>query len=601
MSRTGTQVTVTVPQDAPPGTILAVPIKGGAETLKVRVPEGLGPGSTLLLTRPEGVEQWALSVGKVVPEVKQADGMTGGSPANGDAEDWLPRSTACLTRLPKEQRQKELEKAWLQQQAPLDLPMTSVAFTVRFETTVGTIDIVVRPDWAPHGTLRFLELAAAGDFDDRAFYRAVPSCIVQFGLPPKHELSAIPERVEGVHQFGSIHRFALAQMLNRQDDPPTGVPFLLGAVAFAAVGENTRRSTIFICTGDMSHCLGRQSWETPIGAVAELLAIDAIGTGWRWSIVGDCRVPILVDPGASYEACPAALLMALLSCGARAAAAQRVQLLERWHDAYAAWNSLPWTKSLAWHNLQDPLVRLGLYAVVSQSKVITACLLRPEDLCSKVISTASDALDRAAGMSLSVAYDRYSNLPGYGDLAHSMHVMSNYPHLLDSAASCVGARLLAHLFTARRLLDLQPNWAERHLQSAQELTRLLLQNDSQHPSYGGAVNVLGHGLEVHQHWMKQTAERAGPVAPSLTGVSPSMAPFGIWERHLEPVFSESLKDPVLERIFALIGITNGYYVEVGTQSAEQCNTRYLRVRYGFHGLLVDDNFQNPHVNQTRRA
>ncbi|CAK9071915.1 unnamed protein product [Durusdinium trenchii] len=253
MSRTGTQVTVTVPQDAPPGTILAVPIKGGAETLKVRVPEGLGPGSTLLLTRPEGVEQWALSVGKVVPEVKQADGMTGGSPANGDAE---------------EQRQKELEKAWLQQQgktdedppnaaeeeevpndpapeAPLDLPMTSVAFTVRFETTVGTIDIVVRPDWAPHGTLRFLELAAAGDFDDRAFYRAVPSCIVQFGLPPKHELSAIP------------------------DDPPTGVPFLLGAVAFAAVGENTRRSTIFICTGDMSHCLGRQSWETPIGAVAE--------------------------------------------------------------------------------------------------------------------------------------------------------------------------------------------------------------------------------------------------------------------------------------------------------------------------------------------
>ncbi|CAK9080288.1 unnamed protein product, partial [Durusdinium trenchii] len=284
--------------------------------------------------------------------------------------------------------------------------------------------------------------------------------------------------------------------------------------------------------------------------------------------------PILVDPGASYEACPAALLMALLSCGARAAAAQRVQLLERWHDAYAAWNSLPWTKSLAWHNLQDPLVRLGLYAVVSQSKVITACLLRPEDLCSKVISTASDALDRAAGMSLSVAYDRYSNLPGYGDLAHSMHVMSNYPHLLDSAASCVGARLLAHLFTARRLLDLQPNWAERHLQSAQELTRLLLQNDSQHPSYGGAVNVLGHGLEVHQHWMKQTAERAGPVAPSLTGV--------------------------LERIFALIGITNGYYVEVGTQSAEQCNTRYLRVRYGFHGLLVDDNFQNPHVNQTRR-
>ena len=32
-SRTGTQVTVTVPEDAPPGTVLAVPIKGSPLTL----------------------------------------------------------------------------------------------------------------------------------------------------------------------------------------------------------------------------------------------------------------------------------------------------------------------------------------------------------------------------------------------------------------------------------------------------------------------------------------------------------------------------------------------------------------------------------------
>lgn len=200
-----------------------------------------------------------MAVGKVVPPPLDA----GGGQAEHAAEEMVNGKEDS------DQKQKELEQEWLRQQAkdkeeqgmqghpggdvspqaqvdlPHDLPMASVAFTVRFETTVGTIDIVVRPDWAPHGTLRFLELAAAGDFDDHAFYRAVPGCIVQFGLPPKHELSTIP------------------------DDPPTGVPFLLGAVAFAAVGENTRRSTIFICTGDMSHCLGRQSWETPIGAVAE--------------------------------------------------------------------------------------------------------------------------------------------------------------------------------------------------------------------------------------------------------------------------------------------------------------------------------------------
>ena len=36
-------------------------------------------------------------------------------------------------------------------------------------------------------------------------------------------------------------------------------------------------------------------------------------------------------------------------------------------------------------------------------------------------------------------------------------------------------------------------------------------------------------------------------------------------------------------------------MEVGTQSGEQCNTRYLRVRYGFHGVMLDDNFRNKHA------
>ena len=49
-----------------------------------------------------------------------------------------------------------------------------------------------------------------------------------------------------------------------------------------------------------------------------------------------------------------------------------------------------------------------------------------------------------------------------------------------------------------------------------------------------------------------------------------------------------------------VGHSSGYYVEVGTQSGEQCNTRYLRVRYGFHGVMLDDNFRNKHVNLKRR-
>lgn len=138
-------------------------------------------------------------------------------------------------------------------EAPAD---AAVAYTVRLETTVGVIDIIIRPDWAPLGARRFLDLVAAGDLNDLSFYRAIEGCIAQFGLPAKRKWDPIP------------------------DDPPTGVPFLLGAVSFAAVGENSRKSTLFICTGDMSHCLGHNTWETPIGAVAEssLDVLDRIDT-----------------------------------------------------------------------------------------------------------------------------------------------------------------------------------------------------------------------------------------------------------------------------------------------------------------------------------
>jgi len=269
MTTQGTQVTLTIPEGALPGTLLSVPVRGGAETLKIRVPDGVGPGSTLILTQAEGSDEWNLKIGNTVPlsaeqeeelaaqiqqdqeqqqreekqeQLRQAyeaqeqmnasSAATGANSATGPADIASPMETLAQTYQPVEpQPGPALEFA--------------VAYTVRLDTTAGVIDIIVRPDWAPHGTRRFLELAAAGDLVDLAFYRAIKGCIVQFGLPAKRQWPPIP------------------------DDPPTGVPFLLGAVSFAAIGENTRRSTLFICIGDMSHMLGQKSWETPIGAVAE--------------------------------------------------------------------------------------------------------------------------------------------------------------------------------------------------------------------------------------------------------------------------------------------------------------------------------------------
>jgi len=137
-------------------------------------------------------------------------------------------------------------------------PEGPVAYTVRLDTTAGQIDIVVRPDWAPRGAIRFLHLAASGDLDDLAFYRSVRGCLVQFGLPTRRQWPPV------------------------LDDPHVGVPFLLGAVCFAAVGSDSRKSTVFICSGDMSTSFGCQSWETPIGAVAErsLHTLDHIETAY---------------------------------------------------------------------------------------------------------------------------------------------------------------------------------------------------------------------------------------------------------------------------------------------------------------------------------
>jgi len=240
----GTQVTLTIPEGAPPGTLLSVPVHGGADQIKVRVPAGMGAGSTLILTKPEGSEEWGMQAGTVVEAEDDGGAQAAHDVGAPNGHGHPPQAAASGSYQPVEVASP---------QAPLE-PAT--AFTVRLDTTVGAIDIIVRPDWAPLGTRRFLELAHSGDLTELAFYRAIKGCIVQFGLPAKRPWPCIP------------------------DDPPTGVPFLLGAVSFAAIGEHSRRSTLFICIGDMSHMLGQKSWETPIGAVSEasLDVLESIDT-----------------------------------------------------------------------------------------------------------------------------------------------------------------------------------------------------------------------------------------------------------------------------------------------------------------------------------
>ena len=67
-----------------------------------------------------------------------------------------------------------------------------------------------------------------------------------------------------------------------------------------------------------------------------------------------------------------------------------------------------------------------------------------------------------------------------------------------------------------------------------------------------------------------------------------------WSAH---GFSQYGADGIIHKLFADVGTTNKYYVEFGTQSGEECNTRRLRQTCGWTGLLMDGGFNNTRIGQ----
>ena len=65
------------------------------------------------------------------------------------------------------------------------------------------------------------------------------------------------------------------------------------------------------------------------------------------------------------------------------------------------------------------------------------------------------------------------------------------------------------------------------------------------------------------------------------------------------VYSQNLEDGVIQFLINLLNIKNGLYVEFGTESGEQCNTRLLREKYNWTGLLMDGTYENATLNQKK--
>ncbi|OLP99481.1 hypothetical protein AK812_SmicGene17952 [Symbiodinium microadriaticum] len=180
--------TITIPDNAAPGSVLSIPVKGRAENVKV-------------LTQIAGTDEWVEESVLKQEEQAAANAVFGDEALDVMLQHpFYPDSGAART---------VVLGAGLTEVPPgIVLPEDK---WVRLETTVGVIDIIVRPDWAPGSDTS--ELVYCRELDGLAFYRLWPP------LP---------------------------------DDPPTGVPFLLGAVCFARDPEN---SGLFVVYGSSKACV----------------------------------------------------------------------------------------------------------------------------------------------------------------------------------------------------------------------------------------------------------------------------------------------------------------------------------------------------------
>lgn len=103
-------------------------------------------------------------------------------------------------------------------------------YTVDFETNIGSdggrFSVKVTRAWAPRGADRFLALVKSGFFNDAAFFRVVPSFVVQFGIAGTPSLND--------------------KWSNTIPDDPVKESNRRGTITFATSGPNSRTSQIFI-------------------------------------------------------------------------------------------------------------------------------------------------------------------------------------------------------------------------------------------------------------------------------------------------------------------------------------------------------------------
>jgi peptidyl-prolyl cis-trans isomerase A (cyclophilin A) len=157
-------------------------------------------------------------------------------------------------------------------------------FRVKFETSKGDVVVEATRSWAPHGVDRFHELVRMGYFTEGRFFRVVPQFVAQFG----------------VHRDYDVH--TVWRTLFIVDDPPQQKN-LIGTLAFAQSGPNTRATEIFINLNNNA-VLDEQGF-VPFARIVEGLdVVDKFYSGY-----GELRpTGKFIDPGALEEGANAYLV-----------------------------------------------------------------------------------------------------------------------------------------------------------------------------------------------------------------------------------------------------------------------------------------------------
>lgn len=122
------------------------------------------------------------------------------------------------------------------------------------------MEFEIRPDWAPNGADRFIEMVRSGYLDGASFFRAIPNFLVQFGIAANDTM-----------------RDAWRRKPPLEDDPPRpDLPIDVGTLAFAGNGKDSRTTQIWMSLTDGDPDLGTRPWETPFGKVVGQHSLHAL-------------------------------------------------------------------------------------------------------------------------------------------------------------------------------------------------------------------------------------------------------------------------------------------------------------------------------------